>query len=110
MFEPLVYVFGGTNLITSNPYFQVREYEEKIDRLERTVEQQRREIDDLKGRVQSLDGTTSATDQRVAGLIEESEQRQNSTSRPWFCLSISLWWQNLTLNRNLLLHLDGNSA
>ena len=72
--------------------FQVREYEEKIDRLERTVEQQRHEIDDLKGRVQSLDGTLSAADQRVAGLIVESEQRQISTSQPWFCLGISVWW------------------
>ena len=67
------------------PIFQVREYEEKIDRLERTVEQQRREINDLKGLVQNLDGTVSTTDQRVAGLIEDSEQRHNSTSQPWFC-------------------------
>ena len=62
------------------PSFQVREYEEKIDRLERTVDQQRREIDNLKNLVQNLDGTVSAADQRVAGLVSDSEQRHNSTS------------------------------
>ena len=90
-------------IANNNINWQVREYEEKIVRLEKSVESQRKEIEELKETVKSLNGERQESKDREKSIFSLSYAITHLSVKESFIMHIYTTVLLLLVSGNLLL-------